>query len=671
MSALGIYLLLAVALVAAPRTWSDVSGRFRVEAELVAYENGLAHLKKADGQLIKVPRAKLSRSDQAYLREWIDLQGGVSITYKIPPRALKELSAAGESQSEAIDLTVKVISERIDTLGLKELTVRSAGGGRIIVEAPRLSEAEAADIKQRIVQLGTLKFLIGVGQAVGGSATESVKLGADAGASPTFSFNEAEANAQREAALKEEKDKENGYRDGRPYVLKNDEGKDLPITWYPFSEGVIKDRLKNTRQVTRDEIKVAFERARTGEDYDKDLIFGGWLYADPDYFGEGRPGFTGRDIEKPGRTQDRQGFPAVSYEVKRTRQADFEDYTDTYVNRPMAIVLNDEIWSYPTIREALSDKVQISGGSTGFTQEEQSTLITCLQSGSLKLKPQLASEKQIAPSLGDDAVNRGMWASIIGLIIVAIFMLFYYRFGGILATIALVANLFLIGAMLALFQATLSLPGIAGIILTIGMSVDANILIFERIREELAKGKTLVAAAQAGYDRAFITILDANITTLLTAGILYWQGVGPIKGFAVTLAMGIVSSVFTAVFVTRTLMGTAIAKGWIKGLSMARLVRPDLRYPFTSKRVVAIPISLLAVILGLVVFGTTPNEKKYGLDFTGGATARMNFNKVMLTKDVRERITNIRDDAGQRKFPRWSRWASWTPPNRAASNPSA
>jgi SecD/SecF fusion protein len=216
--------------------------------------------------------------------------------------------------------------------------------------------------------------------------------------------------------------------------------------------------------------------------------------------------------------------------------------------------------------------------------------------------------------------------------------------------IGLAVNLALLLALLALFQATLTLPGIAGIILTIGMSVDANILIFERIREELKKGKTLVSSAQSGFDRAFVTIVDANLTTILTGIILYKFGVGPIKGFAVTLIAGIACSMFAALFLSRTLFATAIKYGWVKDtLKMSSVFKPDGKFDFLSKSTFWIRASLLALVVSLGIFFAT-GTNKYGLDFTGGTVVRLNLTQVMPEVEVKSRITKLQNDKGA-KYP--------------------
>jgi protein-export membrane protein SecD len=206
---------------------------------------------------------------------------------------------------------------------------------------------------------------------------------------------------------------------------------------------------------------------------------------------------------------------------------------------------------------------------TGFADvNEAKDIANVLRAGELPAPVEIIEERTVGPSLGSDSIKSGRKAMFFGLIGVMIFMIIYYKGSGILATLALLLNLVMVIAVLAGLNATLTLPGIAGLILTIGMAVDANVIIFERIREELALGKTVRAAIESGYERAFITILDANVTTLIAAFVLAWIGSGPIKGFAVTLSAGIVCSMFTAIFVTRSVFMFFSERKPLKSLSI-------------------------------------------------------------------------------------------------------
>jgi len=259
------------------------------------------------------------------------------------------------------------------------------------------------------------------------------------------------------------------------------------------------------------------------------------------------------------------GKPVVnlSFDSKGTRI--FGQITGANIGRRLAIVLNDRVYTAPAIRTKITSDAQISGIPT---LDEAKMISIVLKAGAVPVPLNIKSERTVGPSLGEDSIRMGVTATIIGALLVALFMIIYYKMAGVIADFAVVLNLVALMAGMAAFRATLTLPGIAGIILTIGMAVDANVLIFERIREELRAGKTVRAAIDAGYSRAFRTIVDANVTTLITAAILYNFGTGPVKGFAVTLFMGIVISMITAIVVTRLIFEFITTRQQVESLSI-------------------------------------------------------------------------------------------------------
>ena len=266
---------------------------------------------------------------------------------------------------------------------------------------------------------------------------------------------------------------------------------------------------------------------------------------------------TGRDLRNARRSQDEYGQPAVSFTLNPEGAKKFGAYTTAHIGDRMAIVLDNKVRSAPVIRGAISDSGIIQGN---FSVQGAEDLALVLRAGALPASLTYLEERTVGPSLGHDSVVRGLRAAVVGMLLVVIFMLVYYKGAGVNADVALVLNaVLLLGAMAAL-KATLTLPGIAGIILTIGMAVDANVLIFERIREELDLGKTVRSAVDLGFSRAFITIVDSNLTTLIAALFLFQFGTGPIKGFAVTLSLGILISMFTAVFASRTIFEAVLSR---------------------------------------------------------------------------------------------------------------
>jgi SecD/SecF fusion protein len=262
----------------------------------------------------------------------------------------------------------------------------------------------------------------------------------------------------------------------------------------------------------------------------------------------------------------RQGEWTVSMQLNDEGTRIFSRVTGANVNKRLAIMLDNKVVMAPNIKEKIpSGSASIEGN---MNAEEAKDLAIVLRAGSLQAPMQVIEERTVGPSLGQDSISKGTWSAVISLILVMLFMAIYYKLSGLLADTALVLNLVMLLACMAFLKATLTLPGIAGIILTIGMAVDANVLILERIREELRAGKTVRASIDAGYDRAFWTIFDANITTLLTALVLYQFGTGPIKGFAVTLMFGIAVSMFTAIVVTRVVYDYVTRRYNLKALSI-------------------------------------------------------------------------------------------------------
>jgi preprotein translocase subunit SecD len=263
---------------------------------------------------------------------------------------------------------------------------------------------------------------------------------------------------------------------------------------------------------------------------------------------------------------DRFGEPNVSLKFNAQGARDFDRITGENVKKRLAIVLDGTVHSAPVIQEQISGgQAQITGS---FTMEEATDLAIVLRAGALPAPVNILEERTVGPSLGQDSIDKGTWASIIAGILIMVFMVFYYRMTGLLADVALAMNMLLLLGVMVAFKATLTLPGIAGIVLTIGMAVDANVLINERIREELRLGKTPRAAVEAGYAKAFLTIFDSNVTTLVAALFLFGFGTGPVKGFAVTLTIGIVVSMFTAVFVTRILFDYFVWNRKIRAISI-------------------------------------------------------------------------------------------------------
>ena len=271
------------------------------------------------------------------------------------------------------------------------------------------------------------------------------------------------------------------------------------------------------------------------------------------------PVVTGRDLR--GATENRNTNNPGQWQVNFSLSAEgahrFGPFTEQNVRRQMAIVLEHRVYSAPVINSRIDDQGFIEGN---FSQESAHDLALVLRAGALPASIKYLEERTVGPSLGADSIRHGVQASTLSLLVVMIFMLFYYRMSGGNAVLALVLNLVILLAVLAAFGAVLTLPGIAGVILTIGMGVDSNVLVFERIREELRNGKSPASAVQAGFDKAFLTIIDTHVTTVVSAFFLFLFGTGPIRGFAITLTIGLIANVFTAIYVSKTIFEYHLTK---------------------------------------------------------------------------------------------------------------
>jgi len=266
---------------------------------------------------------------------------------------------------------------------------------------------------------------------------------------------------------------------------------------------------------------------------------------------------VGKDLRNARRSTDEWNNPAVSFTLNPDGAKRFANLTEENIGKPLSIVLDNKIQQVATIESRIAGSGIIHGR---YTQEEAEDIALVLRAGALPASIEILENRTIGPSLGADSIRKGLRSIIMALILIMVFMVFYYRMSGLNAVAALLLNIIIIGGVLAYFKANLTLPGMAGIILTVGMAVDANVLVFERIREELKQGKSVLSSIASGFSRAFRTILDANVTTIIAAIFLFQFGTGPIKGFAITLIIGITASMFTAVFVSRLIFDLTVTK---------------------------------------------------------------------------------------------------------------
>ena len=355
------------------------------------------------------------------------------------------------------------------------------------------------------------------------------------------------------------------------------------------------------------------------------------------YLVEKKPRMTGDRIKQAGWYRDpMSNKPQISFRLDSQGTKEFGDLTRAHQGELLAIILDGNLYSAPVIKQPIETGEGVISGE--FTAQEAADLANTLENP-LQAPVKILEERSVDPSLGNDAIRSGITASIVGVIAVAAFMAIYYMIGGMVANFAVVLNVLICMGFMCALETTLTLPGIAGIVLTIGMAVDANVLIFERIREELAAGKSMRGALMAGYDRAFSTILDSHVTTLIASIILIFMGTGPVRGFGVTLTIGVALSMFTALVVTRLIFDWMLETGKLTNLKMLHLVRGS-NIDFMKYAKPAFAASWLLIIIG-IGYGIYRGSDIKGVDFAGGDTLTLRFDSAhkIDSDKLREAIT--------------------------------
>lgn len=493
----------------------------------------------------KVPKSKLEGLKRKALNLGLDLQGGMYMILEVDKSKLSP-----EEAKDVVDRALEVIRNRIDQWGVSEPSLQKIGGDRIMVQLPGVMERERArsligrtallEFKLLADEKTTMDVLERIDKRLSAGFTETPSPGTATTAAPesTVAAPAPETTAAAPADT-------TGPTEGPLLSMLRATGSDM---------AVLEDDVDSVNRIlAREDVKALIPAGYT-------FAWGKTEEAGTDkfrrlYLLKAEAEITGAYITDSkvtvggGNDPKVANKPVVLLSFNRQGSARFAQITGRNVGKRLAIILDGTVYSAPVIRE------RIAGGNAQITgmesMDEARELSVVLKAGALPAPVNIVEERSVGPTLGGDSIRGGMIALIVGFLVVVLFMAIYYRVGGLIADLALLLNLWLIVAVLALFHATLTFPGMAGLILTVGMAVDANVLIFERMREELRAGKSPRAAVEAGYRRSTITILDANITTILSALVLMKFGTGPIKGFAVVLTIGILASFFTAIFVTR------------------------------------------------------------------------------------------------------------------------
>jgi SecD/SecF fusion protein len=351
-----------------------------------------------------------------------------------------------------------------------------------------------------------------------------------------------------------------------------------------------------------------------------------------------RPDMLGNRVDRAYASFDTEGW-VVNLGFDREGGREFGDLTAAHVHEQLAIVLDGKVLSAPELKEAIyQGSARISGS---FTEAEARDLASALENP-LATPVAIEQERSVSATLGNDSISRGVLSGIVGLALTFAFVLVYYRLAGVLASLALLINIVLLFGMMTMFNFVLTLPGIAGILLTIGMAIDANVLVYERLREELAAGKALKPALEGAYTKAFSSIFDANITTLITSLILFWQAAGPVKGFAVALTLGIVASLFSALIATRNGFAWATDKYGLKRIHMLNILHAP-NFNFMGRARVCVLGSLTVIVLCIAVFAYR-GESNFGIDFRGGDLTVLRMPQRLDDGQVRDALRSIHED---------------------------
>ncbi len=503
---------------------------------------------------------QLQRDASGKIKLGLDLQGGTSFLVEMDTNKLANPEDAGGALSQAVE----VLRKRVDAFGVAEPVIQAAGGNRILIQLPGLSEADKDSAQAQIQKAAYLEFRM--------------------------------------------------VKEDSQQIIDNH----LPIPpGYEFLKHIEPQPNNRPPKVEEAVVKKRPENGLAGDIVKSALVGRGSI-----------------------------GEPQIDFILNDNGAKRFAEVTRNNVGRQLAIVLDGQLYSAPTIQGAIeTGNPQITGR---FTPEEAQELANVLQNP-LRAPLKIVYSSDVDPTLGKDSIRSGVRASIAGVVLVSAFMLAYYMLAGIVANIALVTNIIILLGVMCSIGTTLTLPGIAGVVLTIGMAVDANVLIYERIREELAKGKSLRGAIAAGYARAFGTIFDSHVTTLIASVILIFMGTGEVKGFGVTLTIGVAASLFTALVVTRLIFNFLLDRDWIKSLPMLHIIR-SVKLDFMKLAKPAFILSWTIILVGLSYGIFERGTKLFGVDFLGGDSTTFSFQQKIGVDQIRAALTDMGEKDSQIQY---------------------
>ncbi|MBN1326832.1 MAG: protein translocase subunit SecD [Candidatus Cloacimonetes bacterium] len=485
------------------------------------------------------------------LKLGLDLQGGSQIQLEVD---FTDLELTEKEKEDAVKTAQQIIRNRIDQFGVAEPSILRIGTtNRIFIQLPGLKDPSRA--KELIGKTALLEFKLLAEPDQITETYDKLNLYLDENIEK-YEYLKKFADQDTEEVTDVLEDAENEDEEDDEIVITDEIFTKLTTSQGEFPMSVDFANLASLKTLLKDEdfrkeipagLQIAVGKENKNDIYAARTLF--ILKEKAEITGE----YLDKAAVKIGQGYDPKtsGKPYIALNFTKSGAKKFANITGQNLNKRLAIVLDDVVYVAPVIADKIpTGEAQITGN---FTIDETNDLVIVLNAGNLPAPVKIIEERTVGPTLGSDSIKAGVMAALIGMIAVIIFMMVYYKLSGLIANIAVAVNICFIVAVMTALEGTLTMPGIAGMILTIGMAVDANVIIFERIRENLLQGKTVRTSVDTGFSRAIVTILDANITTLITALVLYQFGTGPIKGFAVTLSIGIVGSMFAAIFLAKAI----------------------------------------------------------------------------------------------------------------------
>jgi SecD/SecF fusion protein len=562
----------------------------------------------------------------------VDLKGGVILVYEVNEIETAQLRRGAAENQWSMSQLIAVISKRLNPTGLKEIVVRPFGPKQVEIVVPEVDPEEIKGIKEQLSTAGVLQFMIVASEEKDTELFEAARQQA-ANKDEKLSRAVIDPTTREEASGKKDSEREIGYW----AKLVREAGDKGPFrALETIRVGLVRDgRTGDILELTPDQ-KRLFTSSQA--QFDAYLTQRGVTLVDVLMVYDQDYPIRGEDLALAYPGHDESFRPAIHFTMRTTGAHKMGYVTRENLRRQLAIIFDQELLSAPVIQSQINDNGQITGN---FSTEEVDFIVGILKSGSMPVVMQKSpiSENQIGAILGMDTIIKGSRSVIASLLLVIAFTWVYYRFSGFVACCALILNLLLTLAIMIMFQAPLTLPGLAGLVLTVGMSVDSNVLIFERMREELSRGAALRMAIRNGFDRAMVTIVDSNLTTLLTAVVLYFIGTDQVKGFGITLILGILTSMYTAIFCARTVFDIGERTRWLKTLRMMQLIPPP-KIDWVKLFGPAVVASVVVIGIGL---GATVARGKglFDIDLAGGTSVTFILNEPMSVTEVRERLDKV------------------------------